>query len=131
MQIQLDKTTLPANDQQVRFRKVGESDWKEGVFIGEEENIFVDSLEGAGNPVGVWDVEEWEPLEQELTEGEKLRRHREKQGLTQAQYAAQVGFSRDATISDYELNRKPLPGFMKRIMQLEKEVEALRKGRTR
>lgn len=128
MQIQIDKTTLPVNDQQVRFRQVGYFEWLDGVYI-EEENNFVEGLEDSGRPVSVWECEEWEPLGEELTDGEKLRRHREEQGHTQAHYAHISGFSRDATISDWEKGKKPVPGFMLRIMVLEKELEAYRKGR--
>ena len=131
MQIQLDQSTLPAPNQQVRFRKVGCSEWMEGMYIGEPEHIFFIGFEDTGDTVSVWDVEEWEPLELDISEAEQLRRHREALGLTQRQYPDIVGLSRDATISDWEKGKKPVPGFMKRIMQLEREVEALRKGRNR
>jgi len=124
MQIQIDKSTLPANDQQVRFRPTGHN-WAEGYYI-EEDGAFADN---SGSTTNAFDVEEWEPLEPEdnLTDGERLRNHREQQGYTQAKYAHIVGLSRDATISDWEKGKKPVPGFMLRIMELEKEVARLRR----
>jgi hypothetical protein len=56
------KTRLPNDQQEVKFRKSGSSEWQEGIFL-KDENMFFIGCDDLGDFYWAWEIKEWKELE--------------------------------------------------------------------
>lgn len=56
MEIKFDKTTLPSNNQRVKYRNLDTLEWKEGVYLEEDELFYTNSNEWEfAGMVDIWE----------------------------------------------------------------------------
>jgi DNA-binding XRE family transcriptional regulator len=59
--------------------------------------------------------------------GEELRAYRQELGMNQTDFAAHIGVSRKATVSDYEKGKREVPDTLALLIECKRDFAAFKK----